>query len=261
MIDPWLLMLAFKMATAAAVVVGCSLLAERSGPMIAALIATLPISAGPVFVFLALDHDAAFIAQGALGGMASNLANAGLCLAYVLLAQRFGTVPSLAAGLLAWSVTLLVLRGLDPSLLVMVAATILIYGSLHLLFRPYLAARPKSPPSRPWYLIPMRAAFVATLAGTVTTLSAHVGPSWSGSLAALPIVLSSMIAMLQPRIGGPATAAVIANGALPLIGFGLALASVHLTAVPLGSAWALSLGLAIAMVWNLGVMRLGRRPR
>ena len=29
----------------------------------------------------------------------------------------------------------------------------------------------------------------------------------------------------QPRIGGPATAAVLANGALPLIGFGLALAA------------------------------------
>jgi hypothetical protein len=70
-----------------------------------------------------------------------------------------------------------------------------------------------------------------------------------------------MIAMLQPRIGGPATAAVLANGALPLIGFGLALASLHLTAVPLGSAAALSLALAIAVGWNLGVMRLSRRAR
>ncbi|KPF72793.1 hypothetical protein IP69_02735 [Bosea sp. AAP35] len=261
MIDPWLLMLAFKMATAAAVVVGCSILAERSGPMIAALIATLPISAGPVFVFLTLDHDAAFIAQGALGGMASNLANAGLCLTYVLLAQRFGTLICLLAALAAWAATLALLRGLEPSFATMLAATVVVYGGLHWLFRPYLAARPKSPPSRPWYLIPMRAAFVAILAGTVTTLSAHVGPGWSGSLAALPIVLSSMIAMLQPRIGGPATAAVLANGALALIGFGLALASIHLTAVPLGSAWSLTLALAIAMLWNLGLMRLSRRSR
>lgn len=261
MIDPWFLMLALKMATAAAVVVGCSQLAERSGPLSAAMIATLPISAGPVLVFLALDHDAAFIAQAALGGMTSNLANAGLSLAYVLLAQRFGTPLCLFAALLAWIATLLLLRMLAPSFAVMVVATLVVYGGLHALFRPYLAARPKQPPGRPGYLIPMRAAFVATLAGTVTAVSAHVGPTWSGSLAALPIVLSSMIAMLQPRIGGPATAAVIANGALALIGFGLALAVVHLTAVPLGSALSLTLGLAISVAWNLALMYLGRRTR
>ena len=261
MIDPWFLLLALKMATAAAVVVGCSLLAERSGPLIAALIATLPISAGPVLAFLALDHDAAFIAQSALGSMTSNLANAGLSLAYVLLAQRFGTFACLVAALIAWTVVLFLLCTFEPSFAVMVTATILIFGGLHRLFRPYLAARPKQPPGRPWYLIPMRAAFVATLAGAVTTVSAHVGPTWSGSLAALPVVLTSMIAMLQPRIGGPAMAAVIANGALALIGFGLALASVHLTAVPFGSAWSLTLGLAICVGWNLALMRLSRDAR
>ena len=75
-------------------------------------------------------------------------------------------------------------------------------------------------------------------------------------VAALPVVLSSMIVMLQPRIGGPATAAVIANGALPLIGFGLALALVHLTAAPLGAAWSLTLALAVSMLWNLALLRL-----
>ena len=38
-----LALLPFKMALAASVVVGCSLLAERSGPLLAAMIATLPI--------------------------------------------------------------------------------------------------------------------------------------------------------------------------------------------------------------------------
>ncbi len=43
-----------------------SIVPERSGPVTGALVATLPISAGPSYVFLAIDHDAAFIAQGAL---------------------------------------------------------------------------------------------------------------------------------------------------------------------------------------------------
>src|SRR5215510_3465107 len=62
----FLLFLLLRMAIAAAFVVTASVITERSGPVIGALVATLPISAGPSYVFLALDHDAAFIAEGAL---------------------------------------------------------------------------------------------------------------------------------------------------------------------------------------------------
>src|SRR5258705_5220921 len=61
--------LALRMAFAAAFVVTASVVTERSGPVIGALIATLPISAGPSYVFLALDHYAAFLSQGALASL------------------------------------------------------------------------------------------------------------------------------------------------------------------------------------------------
>lgn len=110
------------------------------------------------------------MAESALGGMTSNIANAGLSCAYVLLAQRFGTVPSLAAALAALGRD----AAADARARSLVPGDdgrhyIAIYGGLHRLFRPYLAARPDRPPGRPWYLIPMRAGFVAVLAGTVTT--------------------------------------------------------------------------------------------
>ncbi|WID96710.1 hypothetical protein QO058_29085 [Bosea vestrisii] len=259
MIDPWLGLLLLKMAVAAAIVVSCSLLAERSGPLLAAMIATLPISAGPVLAFLALDHDAAFISASALGSMNSNLGNACLSLVYVLLAQRFGTVVSLGAGLVTWVAAIVVLRELALPFPAILALTIIIFPALHGIFRPYLAARPAKPPGRLWYVLPLRATTVATLTGVVTTLSATVGPTWSGVLAAVPLVLSSLIAILQPRIGGPASAAVIANSALGLLGFGLGLATVHATAPTIGSWAALGLGLLVCIVWNLGLMALARR--
>lgn len=259
-LDPWLALLLLKMALAAAVVVGCSLLAERSGPMVAAMIATLPISAGPVYVFLALDHDAAFIAATAGAGTAANLANSALALVYVLLAQRRGTVVSLGLGLLAWLTMALALRALQPPFVVVLIATLLLFGGLHLLMRPYLSAKPNVTTAPPWYAVPLRAACVALLAGTVTTVSSHVGPGWSGLLAALPIVFSSLIAILQPRIGGPAMAAVMANGALGLMGLGLALGSIHLAAVPLGSWPALGLALVLCVGWNIAWIRFARRP-
>ncbi len=261
MIEPWLAVLGLKMLVAAGVVVGCSLLAERAGPFVAAMIATLPISAGPVYVFLAWEHDAAFIEAGALGSMSSNLANAGLSLVYVLLAQRFGTVVSLGAGLLAWFVGASILSAFALPFAALFGLTPLVFLALHRLVRPYLAVRPATPPGRPWYVIPLRAAAVAALAGTVSTVSSRVGPGWSGILATFPIVLSSLIAIIQPRVGGPASAAVIANTALGLLGFGFALALVHVSAVALGSWPALGLGLAVCVGWNLGLMQLTRRPR
>ena len=90
----FLLTLGLRMAITAAFVVTASVITERSGPVIGALIATLPISAGPSYVFLALDHDAAFIAEGALASLPINAATIFLALTYVVLAQRHGAISA-----------------------------------------------------------------------------------------------------------------------------------------------------------------------
>src|SRR5213593_904916 len=98
----FILTLALRMAVTAAFVVTASIVTERSGPVIGALIATLPISAGPSYVFLALDHDAAFIAEGALASLPINAATLSLGLTYVLLAQRHSASVSAAAAIAVW---------------------------------------------------------------------------------------------------------------------------------------------------------------
>src|SRR3954463_10229261 len=100
----FLLMLALRMAITAAFVVTASMITERSGPVIGALIATLPISAGPAYVFLALHHDAAFIAGGALASLPINAATIFLGLTYVLLAQRHGALLSCLLAVAVWLV-------------------------------------------------------------------------------------------------------------------------------------------------------------
>jgi hypothetical protein len=112
---------------------------------------------------------------------------------------------------------------------------------------------------RRWFDIPLRAALVATAVATVVTLSKWVGPGLSGTIALFPVVFTSMMMILHPRIGGPATAAVVANSGWGLIGFGLAIAVLHVAALQLGSAVALSLALATCVSWNLGLWWIGRR--
>ena len=74
----WWIEIAAKMASTATLVVLATWAAERSGPHVGALIATLPISAGPAFFLVSLDHDTSFVAQAALAGLAINAATMAL---------------------------------------------------------------------------------------------------------------------------------------------------------------------------------------
>ena len=86
--------LVFKMAMTAAVVVFISIVVERSGPFIGALIAALPTAAGAAYVILAIEHPPAFIAASAVGSMAIGAAVAIFAAVYAVLAQRHGLVLS-----------------------------------------------------------------------------------------------------------------------------------------------------------------------
>lgn len=249
-----LLPLLFKMAIAAAIVVSVSLIAEKSKPFIAAMLATLPISAGPSLVFLALEHDDAFLSIALLGTMVTNIGTAIYILAYGLFAQRFATPLALFGAISAWALSVLAIKSLPWGIISALMASIIAYALMIPLTRRFLASPMPPVPPRAWYAIPLRAGAVALLAGTVTTLSWQLGPFASGLLTAFPIVLSSLIAILQPRIGGPATARVIVSGLPGLLGFALALALAASLSEPIGRFWALAIGLAVCLVWNASLV-------
>jgi hypothetical protein len=254
----FLLMLGLRMTVAAAFVVTASFIAERSGPVIGALVATLPISAGPAYVFLALDHDSAFIAQGALTSLPINAATISLGLTYVLLAQRHNLGVSFLSAAAVWIAIASFIASRQWSLAGGLLLNAVAFAICTPLMQHYRHA--KMPPvARRWYDVPFRASLVAVLVATVVTLSGKVGPSISGILALFPGVFSSMMLILHPRIGGKATAAVIANSAWGLMGFGLAFVVLHLGALHFGSVVGLSLGLATCVTWNLALWQIGRR--
>ena len=231
----FLLTLALRMAITAAFVVSASVITERSGPVIGALVATLPISAGPSYVFLALDHDAAFIAEGALASLPINAATIFLGLTYVVLAQRQNALVSCLGAVAVWIALASIIRSVQWTLaggLIVNAIAFAICVPLLRRFR-----HVKMPLiTRRWYDIPLRAALVATLVATVVTASGWVGPKVSGIIALFPIVFTSMMLILHPRIGGPPTAAVIANSAGGLMGLGIAIAMINVAALRFGSA-------------------------
>src|SRR4051794_12068529 len=156
----FLLSLVLRMAVAAAFVVIASTITERSGPAIGALVATLPVSAGPSYIFLALDHDAAFIAQSALASLPMNAATVLMSLVIAYAAQRFRMPISLGAGLAVWLGFGLLVRAFDWTLTGGIILNVVALGICLPLVQRFRAA--KMPLiTRRWYDIPVRAALVA----------------------------------------------------------------------------------------------------
>ena len=252
------LTLIVKMAITAGFLLAATVTAERFGPLVGGLVATLPISAGPVYVFLALDHDAHFIAQSALGSLIANSYNVVFALTYALLAQKRSLRVSLTGAFAAWLALTWIGHIVSWTLASAIVLNVVLIGLSFWLSAP-LRHAPMPRVQRRWHDLLLRAGMVALLVGTVITLSFHIGPSASGSLAVFPIVLTSIMLILHRRVGGPATAAVIANAVIGLAGFGIAVVVLDLTAEKLGSPLALTLTLLVSIGCNLFVYFVRQR--
>ena len=253
-------MLAVKMAATAAVVVAASLIAERVGALIGALVATLPIAAGPAYVLLAIDHDTRFIADSTVTSLAVHAPTCLFCTAYVLAAQRWPFLVSTAIAVATWVGCVLAIRAVDWSLAGVLALNIAIYGACVPPVQRFTHARVPAIRRR-WFDVPVRAAMVAVLMGAVVTAGVNIGPKVAGILVVFPIVLLSLMLILHPRIGGPAAAAVIANSMWGLIGFGLCILALHLAVVPFGAPAALVVALMVSIAGNTTIFLLLRHSR
>jgi hypothetical protein len=256
--DPFWLALLAKMAASAAIVVAASVAAERAGPFLGAMIATLPISAGPAFVFLAIDHGPAFLEASARASLPVFAATPLFVAAYAGLAQRRGVLISASGALLAWLVAALAVRqaewGIGAALALNAAASACGIAAT----AAYRTASARGAVRKLWD-IPFRAAVVMSVVAGVVIAGRALGPEAAGVTAVLPVVFVSLALVLQARIGGPAVAAMMASGLFGLIGFVAALAVLAATATRLGSAAALSLALAICVAWNLSMIGARRQ--
>lgn len=252
--------IALKMAIAASVVIGATVAAERAGPLIGALIATLPVSAGPSYFFLAFEQDAAFISQSALGSLLLNAATAIYATTYVLLSQRHPFIVCVPTAMAAWLGSLYLFSRFAASANAAALLNVAVFTICFFLVRRYRDVRMPKIRLR-WYDFAFRAGLVGLLVGIILGLNKVMGPIFTGALAAFPIVFTSMMLILHQRYGGPACAAVMANGITGLIGFGIAAYVLHVSAIPLGVPAALTLALCITVAWNLGVFALRRLRR
>ena len=250
----FLLTLGLRMAITAAFVVTASVITERSGPVIGALVATLPISAGPSYVFLALDHDRGIHRRGRAGEPADQRGDdRSSALTYVGAGAASERNDQLRGG--RWPCGS---RSADASHAVQWSLAGGLIAQRDRLRHLRAAARALS---RTWQDAADHAALVrhpvARIAGRDagrdrwSPLSGWVGPMISGIIALFPIVFTSHDADPASAHRRPRDRRGARQRRLGTDGLSIAIAVLHLAALQFGSAVGLSLALAICVSWNL----------
>jgi hypothetical protein len=258
----WVPALAKAVSTAMVVVVA-SALAEAIGPFWGALIASLPVSAGPAYVFLAMQHDASFLAASALSSCAANAATGLFLIVYATAARRLRLWQGLGAALATWLVASIIMRQIAWTSATVALLNLVVYGAGFLMLSGMAKPPPRSDAAtvRRWFDLPLRAASVALFVSGVVVASSMLGAQATGIAAVFPISLTSLIIIVRPRIGGPASALLAATALQAMLGFGLALLALHLAVQPWGVGPALFVGLLVSVSWSGGLLVLRSRSR
>jgi uncharacterized membrane protein (GlpM family) len=249
-LDHFLLDLALKMALTATIVVVISVVVERSGPFIGALIAALPTAAGAAYIILAFEHPPDFIAASAVGSTAAAATVSIFALMYTVLAQRHGLVLSLGVAMAVWFVAAVALRVVAWTPLTATLLNVVVFGLTVPLSWRYRTSGAPAKFMRTTYDIPLRALTAAVVVATVTTASTSLGSFLSGVFAVFPIVMASSVVILHPRVGGVVSAGMFAHAQIALNGLWLGFLAVHYLVAPLGVWGAYGVGLSVCVAWS-----------
>ena len=203
-------LLLLKLCLTPLLIGGASLAARRWGPSVGGWIVALPLTTGPVALYVALDQGNAFAAGAAKGSIAGLLGDATFALAYGWVACRAGWRVSAAWGLAAFVAAALVMQPVLATPSVVVFATVAVGMAVCLLLAPP-SRDPSAPAPPPAWDLPARMVVGTGIVLAITAAAGVLGPSLSGLLAAAPVYVS-VLAIFAHRLEGPDAAIGVVRG-------------------------------------------------
>jgi hypothetical protein len=231
--------LLLKLLLVPGLVAAVTVAVRRWGPAVGGWLAGLPVVAGPVLVFYALEQGTLFAARAANGTLAGLVATTAFVVAYATASARWSWPVCVVLGWTTFAAVVLALHaaqlGSIASLACVVAATVIGRRAL-----------PRLPPEpTPMSVghsrsdLPVRLVATATLVVTLTGLADRLGPNLSGLLNAFPVLTTIIAAFTHAQRGrvamvdflngylqsvvGFALFCVVMAAALPWLGLGRAL--------------------------------------
>jgi hypothetical protein len=249
-------LLLLKLTITPAVIAAATLVARRYGPGVGGWLIGLPLTNGPVALFLTLEHGPAFTARLAKGFVAGISGEVAFVLVYFASVSRGrGWASSVAAASVAYVLTGLALDAATRSfaLLLTIAVCALLAGLRVLPQRAVATGRPGR------FELPARMVLATGLVIAVTALASTLGAGPSGVATTFPL-MSSLLAVCVHRADGPDAAVAVYRGLLTGLFALMAFAStliLVLSRLPVAAAFGLAVVLTLSI--QLGSFRVVRR--
>ena len=252
-------MLTLKLILVPTLVAIVTLGVRRWGPAVGGWLSALPVVAGPVLVFYALEQGNAFAANAAHATVAGLIGTVAFVLAYGRSAPHLRWYLCVPIGWTMFGATIAVLAKAPPSPAVSFVALVIASVAGRRVLPPPSGVLPAraTPPGD----LPIRMIASAVLVVVLTGMAEWLGPTWSGLLRAFPVLTTIVAVFTHAQQGSGGVLRFLDGYLYGVIGFGLfcVVLSVSIGALGLVAAAALALGCQLAlhglMVWILTLNR------
>lgn len=198
-------MLLLKLVLTSLLIGSASLAGRRFGPAVGGWLVGLPLTSGPVVLFLTLERGPHFAADAAEGGLLGLVSVAAFCLVYGLLAPRWGWLPTVLSSLAAFFGATMLLWPIDlPMVLSFLAVLVVLVLVLHTLVSAVAGKTEES--VLPSWDLPARIIVSTAFVVLLTGLAGVLGPHLSGLIAPLPTFAGVLAVFAHLQHGGAAAA-------------------------------------------------------
>ena len=194
-------------------VAALTLIGRRWGAAASGAVAGLPLTSGPVSIFLAVEQGKDFAAHAAIATLAGLMAVSAFCLVYALTASRKGWLVSASAGVIAFSIvaaSLLFVR------IGVIATFIVVAFVLALIFWLFPKTVPLASAARlrpPKWDLALRVAIATGLVFLLTSVAPRLGPQATGVVSPFP-VFGGVLAIFAHRHASALDAQRVLRGVL-----------------------------------------------
>lgn len=241
------MLLLFKLLLTPLLVGLVSLAGRRWGPTVSGWLVGLPLTSGPVALFLALELGRSFASNAALGTLTGLISLATFCLAYSWLSFRLNWVGCI---LLSWGAFFVVTFILQYLVIPLLTAFIIVLCCLALTLKllPANSSYASSVKPASWDT-PLRMIVATAFVLALTSFASLLGPRLSGLLTPFPIYATILAVFTHYAQGGASARRLLRGLITGVFSFAVFFLVIAVLIVPLGIA--LTFGLATLLALTL----------
>lgn len=196
------MVLLFKLVLVPGLIALVTLAGRRFGPRVGGWLNALPLVAGPVLFFLALEQGQAFVARAALSTLAGLAAVAAFAVIYSWVATVRPWWVCVPVGWTAFAALTVAVQAVAWTAVSGLALALAAFGVAPFLLPP--VPEPPAPAPAPAWDLPLRMAAAVGLVLVVTGLATWLGPRLSGAITPFPIATTILLAFTHAQQGAPA---------------------------------------------------------